>query len=68
MPRLLRVFRVRWSWQGCVGCYRGPQLLKKIACAENILSSAAPPVLPLFHGAESNALSTASIEATDLQE
>ena len=40
----------------------------KIAFTGNVLPSAPPPLLPLFHGAESNTPSTASVEATNLQE
>ena len=57
----------------CVGHGKGAWdatggLLKKMAFAENILPSAAPPLLPLFHGTESNTPLTASVEATTEQE
>ena len=63
MPRLLCVFRVRQSLQGRKWGATGG-LLKKIAFAENVLPSAAPPLLPLFHGTESNTPPAASVEAT----
>ena len=67
MPRLLRGLCGRRSWQGHIGWYIGG-LLKKIVFSDNVLPSAAPPLLPLFQGTESNTPLTASVEATDLQE
>jgi len=57
----------------CLGCsvyYAavGGGLLKKIAFAGFVLPSAPPPLLPLFHGADSNTPTPASCETTDLQE
>ena len=41
-------------------------ILKKIMFIDNVLPSPAPPLLPLFHGADSNTPSLASVEAIDL--
>ena len=49
-------------WDGIRG------LVKKMAYIDDVFPSAAPPLLPLFHGADSNTPLPASIEATDLQE
>ena len=49
------------SWDATGG------LLKKTALAGFVLPSAAPPLLPLFHGADANTPTPASCEATDLQ-
>ena len=46
----------------------GGLLKKKMAFAGFVLPSAAPPLLPFFHGAHSNTPTPASCEATDLQE
>ena len=46
----------------------GGLLKKKMAFAGFVLPSAAPPLLPFFHGADSNAPLAASVEATDLQD
>ena len=41
--------------------------MKKMAFSQNVWPSAAPPLLPLFHGADANTPTPASCEATDLQ-
>ena len=50
------------TWDGIRG------LLPNIDFAENFTLSAPPPLLPFFHGADSNTPMPASCEATDLQE
>ena len=50
------------TWDGIRG------LLLDIDFAENFSLSAPPPLLPLFHGADSNTPTPASCETTDLQE
>ena len=60
-------------YYAAVGHGKGPWdatggLLKKTAFAGFVLPSAAPPLLPLFHGADVNTPTPASCEATDLQE
>ena len=67
MPRLLGVLRARRSWQGHAWDGLGG-LVKKMAFSQNVWPSAAPPLLPLFHGADANTPTPASCEATDLQE
>ncbi len=67
MPRLLRVLRGRRLWQGPGTWDATGGLLKKTAFAGFVLPSAAPPLLPLFHGADANTPTPASCEATDLQ-
>ena len=49
------------TWDGIRG------LLPNIDFAENFSLSAPPPLLPFFHGADSNTPTPASCEATDLQ-
>ena len=50
------------TWDGLGG------LVKKMAFSQNVWPSAAPPLLPLFHGADANTPTPASCEATDLEE
>ena len=50
------------TWDGIRG------LLPNIDFAENFTLSAPPPLLPFFHGADSNTPLLASVEATVLQE
>ena len=52
--------------KGMWGGIGGP--MKKMAYIGNFVPSAAPPLLTLFHGADSNTPLPASFDATDLEE